>query len=73
MGFSHAMYAMVLGSTLVLRRHFDPERALASVAEHRAAAMIVVPTMLRRILDLGAEAPAMQDPRCGSSSSAAPS
>lgn len=53
MGFSHAMYAMVLGSTLVLRRHFDAERALDSVAAHRASAMIVVPVMLRRILDLG--------------------
>ena len=53
MGFSHAMYAMVLGSTLVLRRHFDAEQAVASVAAHRASAMIVVPVMLRRILDLG--------------------
>ncbi|WP_090422808.1 AMP-binding protein [Mycobacterium europaeum] len=53
MGFSHAMYAMVLGSTLVVRRHFDPRQALASVAAHRASAMIVVPIMLRRILDLG--------------------
>ncbi|MEE6178387.1 AMP-binding protein [Mycobacterium sp. 050134] len=61
MGFSHAMYGMVLGSTLVLRRHFDPEQALASVAEHRASAMIVVPTMLRRILDLGPEALAARD------------
>ncbi|OBI36910.1 acyl-CoA synthetase [Mycobacterium sp. E1386] len=53
MGFSHAMYAMVLGSTLVLRREFDARQALASVAAHRASAMIVVPIMLRRILDLG--------------------
>ena len=53
MGFSHAMYAMVLGSTLVLRRHFDPRQALTSVAANRVSAMIVVPTMLRRILDLG--------------------
>ncbi|MGZ4562173.1 MAG: AMP-binding protein [Mycobacterium sp.] len=61
MGFSHAMYAMVLGSTLVLRRHFDPEQALASVAAHRASAMIVVPIMLRRILDLGPEVIAAHD------------
>ncbi len=61
LGFSHAMYAMVLGSTLVLRRHFDPQRALASVAAHRASAMIVVPIMLRRILDLGPQALADQD------------
>jgi fatty-acyl-CoA synthase len=61
MGFSHAMYAMVLGSTLVLRRHFDAERALDSVATHRASAMIVVPVMLRRILDLGWAAVAERD------------
>jgi len=53
LGFSHAMYALVLGSTLVLHRHFDPEQTLASVSAHRASAMIVVPIMLRRILDLG--------------------
>ncbi|MFZ1177383.1 MAG: AMP-binding protein, partial [Mycobacterium sp.] len=61
MGFSHAMFAMVLGSTLVLRRHFDPEQALDSVAAHRASAMIVVPIMLRRILDLGPQAIAERD------------
>ena len=61
MGFSHAMYAMVLGSTLVLRRRFDAQQALTSVAAHRASAMIVVPTMLRRILDLGPEALADHD------------
>ncbi len=61
MGFSHAMYAMVLGSTLVLRRHFDAQHALDSVAAHRASAMIVVPIMLRRILDLGPEALAAHD------------
>lgn len=61
MGFSHAMYAMVLGSTLVLRRQFDPRQVLASVAAHRASAMIVVPIMLRRILDLGPAALAEHD------------
>nr|WP_231985396.1 AMP-binding protein [Mycobacterium sp. E796] len=61
LGFSHAMYAMVLGSTLVLRREFDPAQALAGVAAHRASAMIVVPIMLRRILDLGGSALAQHD------------
>jgi len=61
LGFSHAMYAMVLGSTLVLRREFDPGQALASAAAHRASAMIVVPVMLRRILDLGWSALAEHD------------
>ncbi len=61
LGFSHAMYAMVLGSTLVLRREFDPQQTLTSVAAHRASAMIVVPIMLRRILDLGPAALAEHD------------
>ena len=61
LGFSHAMMAMVLGSTLVLRRQFDPEQTMASVAEHRASAMIVVPIMLRRILDMGPQAIADHD------------
>ncbi len=56
LGFSHAIYAMVLGSTLVLRREFDPLKTLNSVATHQAGAMIVVPVMLRRILDLGSAA-----------------
>ncbi|WP_310784343.1 AMP-binding protein [Mycobacterium sp. Z3061] len=61
LGFSHAMIAMVLGSTLVLRREFDPARTLDSLAAHRASAMIVVPVMLRRILDLGPDALSGQD------------
>ncbi len=61
LGFSHAMYAMVLGSTLVLRREFDPLKTLTSVAAQRASAMIVVPIMLRRILDLGPTALADHD------------
>ena len=55
------MMAMVLGSTLVLHREFDAEQTLASVAAHRASAMIVVPIMLRRILDLGPAALAARD------------
>jgi fatty-acyl-CoA synthase len=61
LGFSHAMFAMVLGSTMVLRREFDPQCALTSAAMHRASAMIVVPIMLRRILDLGPQAVAGGD------------
>ncbi|MCV7103425.1 AMP-binding protein [Mycobacterium palustre] len=61
LGFSHAMMAMVLGSTLVLRREFDPQQTLASLTTHRASAMIVVPIMLRRMLDLGSHALAEAD------------
>jgi acyl-CoA synthetase (AMP-forming)/AMP-acid ligase II len=46
---------MGLGSTLVLRRKFDPEDTLSAVAQHECTALIVVPVMLQRILELPAE------------------
>ena len=56
LGFMQAMVGIGLGSTLVIRRRFDPETTLDSLQEHRATAMVVVPVMLRRIVDLGREA-----------------
>jgi fatty-acyl-CoA synthase len=54
-GFAHFTLGLPLSSTLVLRRRFDPEDTLRAVAEHRATALAVVPVMLQRILELGAE------------------
>jgi acyl-CoA synthetase (AMP-forming)/AMP-acid ligase II len=54
-GFAHFVLAMGLGSTIVLRRKFDPEQTLAATAEHRATALVVVPVMLQRILELPEE------------------
>src|SRR6188472_4260914 len=54
-GFAHFVLAMGLGSTIVLRRKFDPEQTLAATAEHRATALVVVPVMLQRMLDLPEE------------------
>jgi len=51
-GFAHFALGLPLSSTLVLRRRFDPEETLKAVAQHRATALIVVPVMLQRILDL---------------------
>jgi fatty-acyl-CoA synthase len=53
LGFGHAMIGLLMGSTLVVRRRFDPEVTLKSLAEHQASTLVVVPVMLRRILDLG--------------------
>ncbi len=53
LGFMQMVVGVALGSTLVVRRRFDPERTLDSLEEHRASAMVVVPVMLRRLLDLG--------------------
>jgi acyl-CoA synthetase (AMP-forming)/AMP-acid ligase II len=60
-GFAHMFLSTVLASTLVLRRRFDPEDTLRAVAEHRATALIVVPVMLQRILELPAEVRARHD------------
>ncbi|MBV8350571.1 MAG: acyl-CoA synthetase [Mycolicibacterium sp.] len=62
LGFGHAMITMILGSTLVMRRRFDPQRTLDSLTRHRATTMTVVPIMLQRMLDLGAEALNDRDP-----------
>jgi acyl-CoA synthetase (AMP-forming)/AMP-acid ligase II len=54
-GFVNFTLGMGVGSTLVLRRRFDPEDTLRATAEHRCTALIVVPVMLQRILELPAE------------------
>jgi acyl-CoA synthetase (AMP-forming)/AMP-acid ligase II len=51
-GFAAIQVGMALHATLVLRRRFDPEQALRTVAEQQVTAMFVVPVMLQRILDL---------------------
>jgi fatty-acyl-CoA synthase len=53
LGFALMALGLALGSTLVVRRHFDPEQTLDSLEENEVTAMIVVPVMLQRILDLG--------------------
>lgn len=54
-GLGVSTLTLGLGSTLILRRRFDPEAALIAMAEHRATALTVVPILLNRILALGAE------------------
>ncbi|MEV4154384.1 AMP-binding protein [Nocardia salmonicida] len=53
--------AMSLASTVVIRRRFDAEATIASIATHRASALVVVPTMLRRILDVDSAVRARHD------------
>ncbi|PTL59318.1 acyl-CoA synthetase [Paraconexibacter algicola] len=52
LGLAHVVLGVGLGSTLVLRRKFDPEQALRDLAEHRASAFISVPIMLTRMLEV---------------------
>jgi acyl-CoA synthetase (AMP-forming)/AMP-acid ligase II len=49
-GLGHLSMAMLLGSTVVLQRRFDPHRVLGAVEEHRATALVVVPVMLEKLL-----------------------
>ena len=55
-GFSHFTLGLLLSSTLLLQRRFDPEATLKAIAEHRPSALVVVPVMLQRILELPARA-----------------
>jgi acyl-CoA synthetase (AMP-forming)/AMP-acid ligase II/uncharacterized membrane protein len=54
-GFAHFTLGLLLGSTMVLRRKFDPEQSLAEIARHRCDALVVVPVMMSRILELPEE------------------
>ena len=52
LGYLHATIAMTLGSTLVLHRRFRPAEVLEDVAKHKVTAIVVVPVMLSRMLDV---------------------
>ena len=54
-GMLHFALGLSLSSTLVLRRKFDPEETLSAIAQHQATALVVVPIMLSRILELPEE------------------
>ena len=54
-GFAHFTLGLLLESTLVLRRRFDPEASLAAIERTRADSLVVVPVMMQRILELPAE------------------
>nr|WP_157108441.1 acyl-CoA synthetase [Aldersonia kunmingensis] len=55
-GLSQFGIAVALGNRIVFQqRKFDPEATLRNVAENRATVLVVVPTMLQRIVDLGPE------------------
>ncbi len=54
-GFAHLALAMLLGSTVVLRRRFDGEGCLATVEDERCDSLVVIPVMLQRILVLDQE------------------
>jgi acyl-CoA synthetase (AMP-forming)/AMP-acid ligase II len=63
LGLLTSMLALFLGSPLVLRPRFDAPTVLADVEATRAGAIVAVPVMLRRLLDLGPNAIAEYDLR----------
>jgi acyl-CoA synthetase (AMP-forming)/AMP-acid ligase II len=54
-GFAHLALGTLLGTTLVLRRRFDPEDCLRTLRDERCAALVAIPVMLQRILALPAD------------------
>jgi fatty-acyl-CoA synthase len=56
-GFGACMLSLMLGSTMILRRRFNPALVLDDIEHHRATGMALVPIMLRRVLDAQDEAP----------------
>ena len=51
-GLSNLIVALVLSSTLLLRRRFDPAETMGLLAAHDATALVAVPVMLQRIVEL---------------------
>ena len=60
-GLSQFILSFALGSKVVMRRRFNPEEALRGVAEHRCTALVLVPTMLQRVVDLPKDVRAKYD------------
>ncbi len=63
-GLSQFTLGLALGNRVVFQqRRFNPEQTLANIEKYRADSLVVVPTMLQRILDLGDEVLAKYDVR----------
>jgi acyl-CoA synthetase (AMP-forming)/AMP-acid ligase II len=54
-GFAQWALGISLGSTVVLKRKFEEEATLSLTAQHECTALVVVPVMIQRILELDDE------------------
>ena len=54
-GFAQWALGISLGTTVVLKRKFDEEATLSLTAQHECQALVVVPVMIQRILELDDE------------------
>jgi acyl-CoA synthetase (AMP-forming)/AMP-acid ligase II len=55
LGLACATMSLSMGSTLSVRRRFDAEATLKMIADNRSTALVAVPVMLQRIVDLPQE------------------
>lgn len=51
LGLAFMLLTVALGSTVVVRRRFDPDAVLDSLESNRCRGMVLVPVMLARVLD----------------------
>lgn len=56
-----ALYAHLLGQTVVVMRKFDAEDALRTIERHRCTTTFMAPTLLKRLVDLPAAMRARHD------------
>ena len=63
LGLAAMAMGLALGSTLIVDRRFDPQVTLDRLADHHATALVVVPVMLQRIVELGDDEIAAHDLR----------
>ncbi len=54
-GFAHFTLGLVLSTTYVLQRKFDPEQCLAGASQHQVTSIPMVPVMVQRIMELPKE------------------
>ncbi|RKS71811.1 fatty-acyl-CoA synthase [Actinomadura pelletieri DSM 43383] len=69
LGFAYTAVGLALGMPLVLSRRFDAHAMLQAVADNEAEALVAVPVMLQRILDLEERpgTPSLRTVVCGGS------
>jgi fatty-acyl-CoA synthase len=53
--YAFTSFSHVVGATVVILDHFDPEGFLLAVQEHKVTQTALVPTLLHRVMQLGAE------------------
>jgi fatty-acyl-CoA synthase len=60
-GLSQFLLTLSIGGTTITRRRFDPRTTLGLVQQYKCEMLVLVPTMLQRILQLGDDAIAGYD------------